>query len=247
MAARASSCRTTTSTSPCAGLRDVLHHGVLRPEHAQYGLRQPARFPIKNGQLSGYTTHLRFHPARRDRTEWRSRPTKIQLSIFAVTVITLSVIYTHLPARHVRHGTYGVSDFVAGDNVTYRGVAVGRVVGGAKSQWRYRAITVPPFRRTSPPPYAALRPSVSKDDLAPPDNPSSTKLGTRLPDPAATTRIGKTSPTHVPVETFRRLHNHCGRCTRRSSHQRRRSELARLIEPGLLVTRPTPTIHRFRS
>ena len=65
------------------------------------------------------------------------RLTKIQLGIFAlITVITLTVMgiyYLRLPAT-LGIGTYGVSaDFVAGGglyknaNVTYRGVAVGRV------------------------------------------------------------------------------------------------------------------------
>src|ERR1700721_1453740 len=65
------------------------------------------------------------------------RLTKIQLGIFAViTAITLAVMgifYLRLPATF-GIGTYGVSaDFVAGGglyknaNVTYRGVAVGRV------------------------------------------------------------------------------------------------------------------------
>jgi phospholipid/cholesterol/gamma-HCH transport system substrate-binding protein len=63
--------------------------------------------------------------------------TKIQLGIFAViTAITLTVMaifYLRLPARF-GIGTYGVSaDFLAGGglyknaNVTYRGVAIGRV------------------------------------------------------------------------------------------------------------------------
>ena len=65
------------------------------------------------------------------------RLTKIQLAIFAVvTVITLTIMaifYLRLPATF-GIGTYRVSaDFVAGGglyknaNVTYRGVAVGRV------------------------------------------------------------------------------------------------------------------------
>src|SRR5262249_60176363 len=66
--------------------------------------------------------------------------TKIQLGVFAViTVITLTIMaifYLRLPATF-GIGTYGVSaDFVAGGglyknaNVTYRGVAGGRVGAG---------------------------------------------------------------------------------------------------------------------
>ncbi|CKT26506.1 MCE-family protein MCE4F [Mycobacterium tuberculosis] len=119
------------------------------------------------------------------------RLAKIQLSIFAViTVITLSVMaifYLRLPATF-GIGTYGVSaDFVAGGglyknaNVTYRGVAVGRVesVGlnpnGVTAHMRLNSGTAIPSNVT-----ATVR-SVSAIgeqyiDLVPPENPSSTKL-----------------------------------------------------------------------
>lgn len=134
------------------------------------------------------------------------RLAKIQLSIFAViTVITLSVMaifYLRLPATF-GIGTYGVSaDFVAGGglyknaNVTYRGVAVGRVesVGlnpnGVTAHMRLNSGTAIPSNVT-----ATVR-SVSAIgeqyiDLVPPENPSSTKLrnGFRIQRP--NTRIGQ--------------------------------------------------------
>lgn len=134
------------------------------------------------------------------------RLAKIQLSIFAViTVITLSVMaifYLRLPATF-GIGTYGVSaDFVAGGglyknaNVTYRGVAVGRVesVGlnpnGVTAHMRLNSGTVIPSNVT-----ATVR-SVSAIgeqyiDLVPPENPSSTKLRNGFRIQRQNTRIGQ--------------------------------------------------------
>ncbi|KAX08365.1 MCE-family protein Mce4F [Mycobacterium tuberculosis M991] len=134
------------------------------------------------------------------------RLAKIQLSIFAViTVITLSVMaifYLRLPATF-GIGTYGVSaDFVAGGglyknaNVTYRGVAVGRVesVGlnpnGVTAHMRLNSGTAIPSNVT-----ATVR-SVSAIgeqyiDLVPPENPSSTKLRNGFRIQRQNTRIGQ--------------------------------------------------------
>lgn len=134
------------------------------------------------------------------------RLAKIQLSIFAViTVITLSVMaifYLRLPAMF-GIGTYGVSaDFVAGGglyknaNVTYRGVAVGRVesVGlnpnGVTAHMRLNSGTAIPSNVT-----ATVR-SVSAIgeqyiDLVPPENPSSTKLRNGFRIQRQNTRIGQ--------------------------------------------------------
>lgn len=119
------------------------------------------------------------------------RLTKIQLSIFAViTVITLAVMgifYLRLPATF-GIGTYGVSaDFTAAGglyknaNVTYRGVAVGRVESvelnntGVTAEMRLNSGTTIPSNVT------ATVKSVSAIgeqyiDLVPPDKPSSDKL-----------------------------------------------------------------------
>lgn len=134
------------------------------------------------------------------------RLAKIRLSIFAViTVITLSVMaifYLRLPATF-GIGTYGVSaDFVAGGglyknaNVTYRGVAVGRVesVGlnpnGVTAHMRLNSGTAIPSNVT-----ATVR-SVSAIgeqyiDLVPPENPSSTKLRNGFRIQRQNTRIGQ--------------------------------------------------------
>lgn len=134
------------------------------------------------------------------------RLAKIQLSIFAViTVITLSVMaifYLRLPATF-GIGTYGVSaDFVAGGglyknaNVTYRGVAVGRVesVGlnpnGVTAHMRLNSGTAIPSNVT-----ATVR-SVSAIgeqyiDLVPPENPSSTKLRNGFRIQRQNNRIGQ--------------------------------------------------------
>ncbi|PRC85536.1 mammalian cell entry protein [Mycobacterium tuberculosis variant bovis] len=134
------------------------------------------------------------------------RLAKIQLSIFAViTVITLSVMaifYLRLPATF-GIGTYGVSaDFVAGGglyknaNVTYRGVAVGRVesVGlnpnGVTAHMRLNSGTAIPSNVT-----ATVR-SVSAIgeqyiDLVPLENPSSTKLRNGFRIQRQNTRIGQ--------------------------------------------------------
>ena len=119
------------------------------------------------------------------------RLTKIQLGIFAlITVITLTVMgiyYLRVPAA-LGIGTYGVSaDFVAGGglyknaNVTYRGVAVGRVesVGlnpnGVTAEMRLNSGTPIPSNVT------ATVKSVSAIgeqyiDLVPPANSSPAKL-----------------------------------------------------------------------
>jgi phospholipid/cholesterol/gamma-HCH transport system substrate-binding protein len=134
------------------------------------------------------------------------RLTKIQLVIFAViTALTLSVMaifYLRLPATF-GIGTYGVSaDFVAGGglyknaNVTYRGVAVGRVesVGlnptGVTAEMRLNSGTPIPSNVT------ATVKSVSAVgeqyiDLVPPSTPTSTKLrnGSRID--RQNTRIGQ--------------------------------------------------------
>lgn len=134
------------------------------------------------------------------------RLAKIQLSIFAViTVITLSVMaifYLRLPATF-GIGTYGVSaDFVAGGglyknaNVTYRGVAVGRVESlglnpnGVTAHMRLNSGTAIPSNVT-----ATVR-SVSAIgeqyiDLVPPENPSSTKLRNGFRIQRQNTRIGQ--------------------------------------------------------
>lgn len=134
------------------------------------------------------------------------RLTKIQLWIFAViTAITLTVMaifYLRLPAT-LGLGTYGVSaDFVAGGglyknaNVTYRGVAVGRVesVGlsptGVVADMRLNSGTAIPSNVT------ATVKSVSAVgeqyiDLVPPSSPATTKLhnGSRID--RQNTRIGQ--------------------------------------------------------
>src|ERR1700733_12148477 len=134
------------------------------------------------------------------------RLTRIQLIIFAViTVVTLTIMaifYLRLPATF-GIGTYGVSaDFVAGGglyqngNVTYRGVAVGRVesVGlnpnGVTAEMRLNSGTPIPSNVT------ATVKSVSAVgeqyiDLVPPSSPASTKLhnGSRID--RANTRIGQ--------------------------------------------------------
>jgi phospholipid/cholesterol/gamma-HCH transport system substrate-binding protein len=134
------------------------------------------------------------------------RLTRIQLIIFAViTAVTLTIMaifYLRLPATF-GIGTYSVSaDFVAGGglyqngNVTYRGVAVGRVesVGlnpnGVTAEMRLNSGTPIPSNVT------ATVKSVSAVgeqyiDLVPPSSPASTKLhnGSRID--RANTRIGQ--------------------------------------------------------
>jgi phospholipid/cholesterol/gamma-HCH transport system substrate-binding protein len=134
------------------------------------------------------------------------RLTKIQLSIFAIiTVVTLTVMaifYLRLPATF-GIGTYGVSaDFVAGGglyknaNVTYRGVAVGRVdsvalnPNGVTAEMRLNSGTAIPSNVT------ATVKSVSAIgeqyiDLVPPDPPSSAKLRNGSHIDRANTRIGQ--------------------------------------------------------
>jgi phospholipid/cholesterol/gamma-HCH transport system substrate-binding protein len=134
------------------------------------------------------------------------RLTRIQLIVFAViTAVTLTIMaifYLRLPATF-GIGTYGVSaDFVAGGglyqngNVTYRGVAVGRVesVGlnpnGVTAEMRLNSGTPIPSN------VIATVKSVSAVgeqyiDLVPPNSPASTKLhnGSRID--RANTRIGQ--------------------------------------------------------
>src|ERR1700730_12992878 len=132
--------------------------------------------------------------------------TKVQLGIFAVlTAITLTVMgifYLRLPAT-LGIGTYGVrADFVAGGglyknaNVTYRGVAVGRVEsvgvnpGGVTAEMRLNSGTPLPSNVT------ATVKSVSAVgeqyiDLVAPGKPAATKLhnGSRID--VQNTRIGQ--------------------------------------------------------
>ncbi|OBK25632.1 mammalian cell entry protein [Mycobacterium asiaticum] len=134
------------------------------------------------------------------------RLTKIQLSIFAViTVITLTVMaifYLRLPATF-GVGTYAVSaDFVAGGglyknaNVTYRGVAVGRVESvqlnpsGVTAEMRLNSGTPIPANVT------ATVKSVSAIgeqyiDLVPPANAAPGKLRNGAKIDRANTRIGQ--------------------------------------------------------
>lgn len=134
------------------------------------------------------------------------RLTKIQLSVFAViTAITLTamaIFYLRLPATF-GIGTYGVTaDFVAGGglyrnaNVTYRGVAVGRVesVGlnptGVSAGMRLNSGTPIPSNVT------ATVKSVSAVgeqyvDLVPPERPSSAKLRDGARIERSNTRIGQ--------------------------------------------------------
>ncbi len=133
------------------------------------------------------------------------RLTKTQLAIFGVvtviTVVIMAIFYLRLPAA-LGIGTYRVTaDFVAGGglyknaNVTYRGVAVGRVesVGlnshGVDAVMRLNSGTRVPSNVT------ATVKSVSAIgeqyvDLVPPDHPATTKLhnGSRID--RGNTRIG---------------------------------------------------------
>ncbi|GAB3033975.1 virulence factor Mce family protein [Mycobacterium bourgelatii] len=119
------------------------------------------------------------------------RLTKIQLSIFAViTVITLAVMgifYLRLPATF-GIGTYQVSaDFVGAGglyksaNVTYRGVAVGRVESvelsdtGVVATMRLNSGTpIPSNVKATVRSVSAI--GEQYIDLVPPDNPASSKL-----------------------------------------------------------------------
>ncbi|CAM3105830.1 MCE family protein [Mycobacterium intermedium] len=125
------------------------------------------------------------------------RLTKIQLSIFAViTVITLAVMgifYLRLPATF-GIGTYSVSaDFVGAGglyksaNVTYRGVAVGRVESvelsdtGVVATMRLNSGTpIPSNVKATVRSVSAI--GEQYIDLVPPDNPSPSKLqnGSRI-------------------------------------------------------------------
>jgi phospholipid/cholesterol/gamma-HCH transport system substrate-binding protein len=134
------------------------------------------------------------------------RLTRAQLAIFgvvtAITVAVISIFYLRLPAE-LGVGTYRVTaDFVTGGglyknaNVTYRGVAVGRVesVGlnpqGVDAVMRLNSGTPVPSNIT------ATVKSVSAIgeqyiDLVPPDTPAATTLHNGLRIPRDHTRIGE--------------------------------------------------------
>jgi phospholipid/cholesterol/gamma-HCH transport system substrate-binding protein len=133
------------------------------------------------------------------------RLTRLQLSIFAVVTVVcvgaISAFYLHLPAA-VGIGAYHITaEFKAGGglyqnaNVTYRGIAVGRVdsvalnPSGVTAEMRLNSGTAIPSNVT------ATVKSVSAIgeqyiDLVPPDHPASAKLrnGSRID--RANTRIG---------------------------------------------------------
>ncbi|CAM4189499.1 virulence factor Mce family protein [Mycobacterium basiliense] len=134
------------------------------------------------------------------------RLTKIQLAIFAlitvVTLIVMGIFYLRLPATFGL-GTYHASaDFVAGGglyknaNVTYRGVAVGRVESvelnpnGVTARMRLNSGTPIPSN------VIASVKSVSAIgeqyiDLVPPDNPAPGKLRNGSQIERKNTRIGQ--------------------------------------------------------
>jgi phospholipid/cholesterol/gamma-HCH transport system substrate-binding protein len=134
------------------------------------------------------------------------RLTKIQLSIFAViTVVTLTVMgifYLRLPATF-GIGTYTASaDFVAGGglykngNVTFRGVAVGRVTSvelnptGVTAEMRLNSGTAIPANVTA----TVMSVSAIGEqyiNLVPPPNPAPGKLREGSKIERANTRIGQ--------------------------------------------------------
>ncbi|WP_144206098.1 virulence factor Mce family protein [Mycobacterium tilburgii] len=134
------------------------------------------------------------------------RLTRIQLWIFAVitaiTITIMAIFYLRLPATF-GIGTYEVSaDFVAGGglyksaNVTYRGVAVGRVdsIGlnpnGVTAEMRLNSgIPIPSNVIATVKSVSAV--GEQYIDLVPPSNPATTKLhnGSRIE--RANTRIGQ--------------------------------------------------------
>lgn len=183
------------------------------------------------------------------------RLTRAQLSIFGVvTVITVAVMaifYLRLPAA-LGIGTYRVTaDFVAGGglyknaNVTYRGVAVGRVeaVGlnphGVDAVMRLNSGTAVPSNVT------ATVKSVSAIgeqyiDLVPPDTPAASKLhngsviardNTRIPlDIASLLRQSETLVNSVADTRLRELLHETFKAFNGSG-----PELARLIESSRLL------------
>ncbi|BBZ11893.1 virulence factor Mce family protein [Mycobacterium branderi] len=183
------------------------------------------------------------------------RLTRAQLTIFGVvTVITVAVMaifYLRLPAA-LGVGTYQVTaDFVAGGglyknaNVTYRGVAVGRVesVGlnpnGVDAVMRLNSGTAVPSNVT------ATVKSVSAIgeqyvDLVPPDSPAATKLhngsriardNTRIPlDIATLLRQSETLVNSVADTRLRELLHETFKAFNGSG-----PELARLIESSRLL------------
>jgi phospholipid/cholesterol/gamma-HCH transport system substrate-binding protein len=183
------------------------------------------------------------------------RLTKTQLTIFGVvtviTVAVMSIFYLRLPAA-LGIGTYRVTaDFVAGGglyknaNVTYRGVAVGRVesVGlnpnGVDAVMRLNTGTPVPSNVT------ATVKSVSAIgeqyvDLVPPDTPAATKLhdgsriardNTRLPlDIATLLRQSETLVNSVADTRLRELLHETFKAFNGSG-----PELARLIESSRLL------------
>jgi phospholipid/cholesterol/gamma-HCH transport system substrate-binding protein len=119
------------------------------------------------------------------------RLTKVQLAIFGVvtviTVVVMAIFYLRLPAA-LGIGTYSVTaDFVAGGglyknaNVTYRGVAVGRVESVGLNPHGVNAVMRLNSGTTVPSNVTASVKSVSAIgeqyiDLVPPAHPAETKL-----------------------------------------------------------------------
>lgn len=183
------------------------------------------------------------------------RLTRAQLTIFGVvtmfTVAVMAISYLRLPAA-LGIGTYQVTaDFVAGGglyknaNVTYRGVAVGRVesVGlnphGVDAVMRLNSDTAVPSNVT------ATVKSVSAIgeqyvDLVPPDNPAATKLhngsrivrdNTRIPlDVATLLHQSETLVNSVADTRLRELLHETFKAFNGSG-----PELARLIESSRLL------------
>ncbi|ORW04363.1 virulence factor Mce family protein [Mycobacterium kyorinense] len=183
------------------------------------------------------------------------RLTRTQLAIFGVvTVITVAVMaifYLRLPAA-LGIGTYRVTaDFVAGGglyknaNVTYRGVAVGRVESVGLNPHGVDAVMRLNSGTTVPSNVTATVKSVSAIgeqyiDLVPPDNPASTKLhngsviardNTRIPlDIATLLRQSETLVNSVADTRLRELLHETFKAFNGSG-----PELARLIESSRLL------------
>ncbi|GBE67713.1 mammalian cell entry protein [Mycobacterium sp. MFM001] len=183
------------------------------------------------------------------------RLTRTQLTIFGVvTVITVAVMaifYLRLPAA-LGIGTYRVTaDFVAGGglyknaNVTYRGVAVGRVESVGLNPHGVDAVMRLNSGTTVPSNVTATVKSVSAIgeqyiDLVPPDNPASTKLhngsviardNTRIPlDIATLLRQSETLVNSVADTRLRELLHETFKAFNGSG-----PELARLIESSRLL------------
>lgn len=183
------------------------------------------------------------------------RLTRTQLTIFGVvTVITVAIMaifYLRLPAA-LGIGTYRVTaDFVAGGglyknaNVTYRGVAVGRVESVGLNPRGVDAVMRLNSGTTVPSNVTATVKSVSAIgeqyiDLVPPDNPASTKLhngsviaraNTRIPlDIATLLRQSETLVNSVADTRLRELLHETFTAFNGSG-----PELARLIESSRLL------------